>query len=153
MMIRRMEERDLNQVCAIENDMFSMPWTQQSFLDSLLILDNIYLVAEKETSIVGYCGVWVIANEGQINNIAVKKEYQNQGIGKQILQFLFREGQKKQIQQFTLEVRKSNQIAILLYQTLGFVNLGIRPNFYERPKEDAVIMTVITYRKDEITLV
>ena len=147
-MVRRMAIEDLKQVCAIENATFSMPWSYQSFLDSLNKKNNIYLVAEENNIILGYCGVWVIEKEGQINNIAVKEEYRNQGVGNQILQFLLKEGKNEEIEQFTLEVRKSNVNAISLYKKLGFLNLGIRPNFYEKPREDAVIMTVITSRND-----
>ena len=153
MIVRRMKKKDLEQVCAIENETFSMPWSYQSILDSLLVKDNIYLVAVENDSVIGYCGVWVIANEGQINNIAVKKQNRNQGVGGKMLQFLFKEGRAKQIEQFTLEVRKSNENAIKLYDKFGFVKVGIRPGFYEKPQEDAVIMTVITSRKEESALI
>jgi len=153
MIVRRMIKEDLQQVCDIESETFSMPWTFQSFLDSLLIKDNIYLVAVENNSIIGYCGVWVVAKEGQINNIAVRKQNQNLGVGNQMLQFLFKEGKAEKIEQFTLEVRKSNVNAINLYNKFGFVNVGIRPSFYEKPQEDAVIMTVITSRKEESALI
>jgi len=153
MIVRRMKKEDLEQVCAIENETFSMPWSYQSFLDSLLVKDNIYLVALEGDSVIGYCGVWVIAKEGQINNVAVKKQNRNQGVGGKMLQFLFEEGKEEKIEQFTLEVRKSNVNAIKLYDKFGFVNVGIRPHFYEKPQEDAVIMTVITSRKEESALI
>lgn len=143
---RRMEETDLKQVVLIEKDNFSMPWSYESFQSSRRKKENIYLVAEENGQIAGYCGVWVVAGEGQINNIAVRKDRQNQGIGRGLLTSLFEEGSKNKVESFTLEVRKSNINAIALYQKMGFKELGIRKDFYERPREDAIIMTVITSR-------
>lgn len=148
MVFRKMEKEDLEQVCKIEKDSFTLPWSYKSFSESLKKEANLYLVAEEKEEILAYCGVWVIAGEGQINNIAVKKEKQSEGIGSALLCFLFKEGKQRQIQQFTLEVRESNKKAIRLYEKMGFEKLGIRPGFYERPKEDAWIMTVITSMKD-----
>lgn len=146
MTVQRMSKEDLEQVCELEKTIFSMPWSYQSFMDSLEKKENIYLVAVEDKEVIGYCGVWVIEKEGQINNIAVKRECRNQGVGNHILQALLEEGKKQEIEQFTLEVRKSNKHAIALYEKNGFSSLGIRPNFYEKPQEDAIIMTVITAR-------
>lgn len=151
--IRRMRESDLEQVCTLEKEVFSLPWSYQSFLESMRNPDNIYLVAEEKGQLTGYCGVWVVAGEGQINNIAVKEQYRNQGIGAMMLRYLFTLGSVQNVEQFTLEVRSSNIRAIHLYEKMGFVKLGIRPNFYERPSEDAVIMSVITSRKEESALI
>lgn len=133
----------MQQVCSLEKEIFSLPWSYQSFLKSMSDSDNIYLVAEEDEQLIGYCGVWVVAGEGQINNIAVKEQYRNQGIGAEILRYLFNLGSMQNVEQFTLEVRRSNIGAIRLYEKMGFVKLGIRPNFYERPSEDAVIMSVM----------
>lgn len=148
MMFRRMKEDDLLQVCSIENETFSIPWSFKSFRDSFNKGLNLYFVAEENNIILAYCGVWVVLDEGQINNIAVKKERQGQGIGSKLLRFLLEEGSKQGILYFSLEVRKSNERAIALYQNSGFEIKGQRPSFYDKPKEDALIMTVITSRKD-----
>lgn len=148
MRIRNMEQADLERVSALEQESFSMPWSKEAFQDALKMKDSIYLVVEEASEIIAYCGVWVILDEGQINNVAVSAHYRNQGVGYKLLHYLLEEGEKKGIGQFTLEVRKSNSPAIHLYEKLGFQSLGIRPDFYEHPVEDAVIMTVITSRKD-----
>lgn len=140
MVIRRMTEADLPQVCAIEKDSFSEPWSMESFEKSLREANNYYIVVEIDKEIVAYCGYWGIAGEGQIYNVAVKKEYRRQHIGYKMLKALLEEATKKGIRFFTLEVRASNQAAIGLYESLGFKPAGIRRDFYSKPREDAVIM-------------
>lgn len=140
MKIRPMVNKDLEQVCEIENDTFSEPWSYNSFSNSLTSRDNTYLVAEEDGEILGYCGMWGTVDEGQITNIAVKKEYRNRKIGYKLLKTLMEYGRDNGLIAFTLEVRKGNDIARQLYKSLGFVDDGVRKNFYSKPKEDAVIM-------------
>lgn len=139
-LIRSMEIEDLEQVCNIENQIFSKPWTREGFLSSLSDSNNIYLVVQRNDEIVGYCGLWGVVGEGQINNVAVKSLFRGQGIGQCMLTKLLQEGKKNSLTSFTLEVRESNAVAIGLYERLGFQPVGIRKNFYEEPREGAVIM-------------
>lgn len=138
--IRRMEESDLKEVSSIENAVFTLPWSYESFLKTLTSEDTIYLVAEWKGKIVGYLGIWTVLDEGDITNVAVKEDCRNQGIGQLLLSEGIRQAKNQGIKDLTLEVRKSNQAAIFLYEKNGFENVGIRPNFYEHPKEDAIIM-------------
>lgn len=138
--IRRMLLEDLDEVMEIEVQSFSVPWTRQDFGDSIEKKDAIYLVAISEGHIVGYCGLWGIVDEGQINNVAVKQEYRNRSIGASLLQALLKEGMKEGLIAFTLEVRVGNASAISLYRKMGFEEAGIRKNYYRNPKEDALIM-------------
>lgn len=140
MQIRKMTSSDVEQVVKIEEDTFSIPWSARSFLDTLERLDTIYLVAEDEGAILGYCGLWQSFEEGEIPNVAVAKEARRQGIGRKMLETLFQYGKEAGVEAFTLEVRESNQPAIHLYESLGFESVGIRKGFYEKPKENAVIM-------------
>jgi ribosomal-protein-alanine N-acetyltransferase len=140
MIIREMKEADIPFVCDIESSIFSKPWSASSFRSSIKDTNNIYLVVEDEEQIIGYCGLWGIVGEGQINNVAVKKEYRNKGIGKKMLQRLLELGKENGLEEFTLEVRVSNKNAIQLYKSLSFKDAGIRRNFYEEPVEDAIIM-------------
>lgn len=143
MIIRQMKLSDIEQVYKIERETFSMPWSKKDFetavKDENLNYFNIYLVAE-EQEILGYCGLWGVAGEGQINNVAVKAECRNKNIGKAMLQKLMEIGKEKELDSFTLEVRVSNVSAIKLYHNLGFIDAGIRKGFYDSPKEDAIIM-------------
>lgn len=138
--IRQMEKKDLNQVSEIEKSIFSLPWSMNSFMEVLQKENTIYLVAEDGDQIVGYCGLWNILSEGEITNVAVREEYRKRRIGYNLLKELLKQGKDRGIEAFTLEVRESNGGAIHLYESFGFEVAGIRKGFYERPKEDALIM-------------
>jgi len=142
MQIRKMTMEDLQQVCAIENETFSDPWSEEDFRNSLQEANNAYLLAELDGVIAGYCGYWGIAGEGYIYNVAVKQEFRRRGLGYQMLKTLIDESADRGITSFTLEVRASNEPAIRLYESLGFESAGLRKDFYRKPKEDAVIMWV-----------
>lgn len=140
MTIRKMKPEDLPEVCAIEQETFSDPWSEEDFKSSLREANNDYLVVELGGKIAGYCGYWGIAGEGYIYNVAVRKEFRRQRIGYQMLKTLLEESSGRGITSFTLEVRYSNEAAIRLYESLGFTRAGVRKDFYTKPKEDAVIM-------------
>lgn len=137
---RRMEERDLEQVVAIETATFSMPWSREAFLESMNNPSHVYVVAAEGETIFGYCGMWGIAGEGQINNVAVRKDARGRGTGFEMMEFVLLEGERQGLEVFTLEVRESNAAAIHVYEKVGFKNVGIRKDFYDLPKENAVIM-------------
>lgn len=142
MRIRRMKQEDIEEVCEIEKSIFSMPWKKKDFLDSIQKQTNLYLIAEVEGNIVGYCGLWGIVGEGQINNVAIRREYRGCGIASEMLKQLLEKAREMGLEEFTLEVRESNQSAICLYQKLGFQKEGIRENFYQNPIENAIIMWI-----------
>lgn len=139
-MIRRMEARDLAQVSANEALCFSMPWSLRAFSDVLAREEMIFLVAEEEGRIVGHCGVTNVLGEGNITNVAVHPDYRKRGIGRKMLARLLQEGRKAGITAFTLEVREGNKEAVYLYEKAGFVTEGVRRGFYDKPKENALIM-------------
>ncbi|MBR2402368.1 MAG: ribosomal protein S18-alanine N-acetyltransferase, partial [Lachnospiraceae bacterium] len=103
---------------------------------------SLYLVAKIEDEVVGCCGVTIVCGEGNINNVVVDEAYRGQGIAFAMMQELLNQGRQQGSVEFTLEVRVSNAPAIHLYEKLGFVSEGIRPRFYERPVEDAMIMWI-----------
>lgn len=138
--IRAMEEKDIKQVAAIEEENFSRPWSYTAFSDSIKKENRIYLVAVEGERVLGYCGLWIVLEEGEITNVSIDKSYRNQGLGGQLLETLFVFGKKKNVNAYTLEVRSSNKAAIHLYEKKGFHREGSRKNFYEMPTEDAVIM-------------
>jgi len=140
MKIRRMREEDVEKVAALEAQIFTKPWSYKSFMDSLCLPNAIYVVALKNEEVLGYCGLYCILNEASITNVAVKEDVRNMGIGYGMMKELLYEAKHKGMEAATLEVRKSNEAAIHLYEQLGFENSGIRKDFYSEPKEDAVIM-------------
>ena len=141
-MIRRMEKRDLPQVEAIEISLFSDAWSEQGFEDTLNLPYAISLVAidEAEDTILGYIIMYVSFEEGEISNVAVAKSAQNRGIGSALMQAILEKGLEESVTRFILEVRVSNTPAIALYKKFGFTEIGIRRDFYEKPREDALIM-------------
>ena len=138
--VRKMQPEDLLQVCEIEKDNFSLPWSEKSFLDSMERNDTLFLVALNGEEVAGYLGCYCVAGEGEITNVAVKSSYRRQGIGGKLLETLYEEAKALQTYEFFLEVRESNEAAIGLYSRQGFVKEGVRKNFYEQPVENAVIM-------------
>lgn len=138
--IRKMEERDLEQVSRLEAENFSMPWSVDSFREMVSHPDALYLVAVDRGNICGTCGVRNISGEGEITNVVIREEYRGSGLAQKMLLDLISQGEKMGITAYTLEVRKSNAVAIHVYEKIGFVSEGIRPHFYEKPDEDAVIM-------------
>lgn len=136
---RRMTPGDVPYISKLEEQTFSMPWSAESFLEMISKEDARYYVAERDGQLLGGCGVLMIAGEGNITNVVISPEARNQGIGTAMLQHLLQEGEREGLTAFTLEVRVSNAAAIHVYEKLGFVSAGIRPNFYEKPAEDALI--------------
>ncbi len=140
LIIRPMERKDVETVSRIEAEAFSMPWSSAAYEKVLQDDKCMYLVAALDDTVVGMCGVMNLLGEGDINNVAVMAQVRGQGIGKAMLEELIRRGEESGITDFTLEVRDGNLAAIALYEKLGFVTEGIRPGFYDKPKEDARIM-------------
>lgn len=140
MIIREMQESDLLQVAAIEKANFSVPWSLESFRESMELEHTIYMVAEEQENIMGYCGMYRVFNEGEIVNMAVAEAYRRRKVASQLLEQLFAQSSELKVDNFFLEVRESNQPAIQLYKKLGFTEAGIRKNFYEKPRENAIFM-------------
>ncbi len=140
LLVRPMEERDLLEVSGIEQEAFSTPWSCQSFRESLGLAHAIFLTAEYGGEVVGYCGCYQSLEEGEITNVAVKPAMRGRGIAKALLEELFDRCRLHGMKRLFLEVRASNESAACLYESLGFVQGGIRRNFYEKPREDAVMM-------------
>lgn len=141
--IKHMTAAETAQVAEIAAEAFSQPWTKQGFDESLSGEDNFFLLCMEEEHVLGYCGLYMAADEGEIINVAVKHAYKGQGIADKLMQEMLAEGEKHGITRFFLEVRVSNTPAIRLYEKHGFTRQGIRKNFYENPKEDAYVMNRI----------
>lgn len=137
---KKMLPEDAAAVAVIERMIFSQPWSEKGFLDSLESPDTLYLVVKVQGVIVGYCGLLQSFEEADITNVAVHPEWRGRGIAYQMLQTLMEQGKTRGIERYTLEVRVSNASAIHVYEKLGFTSVGVRKNFYDMPREDAMIM-------------
>ncbi len=138
--IEKMIKSHINEVLAVENTSFTIPWARKSFESELENEIAVYLVAKIDDKVVGYAGFHKVLDEGFITNIAVLKDFRNNGVGSMLLNELIREAYEDEIFSITLEVRKSNIIAQNLYSKYGFVEAGIRKGYYSDNGEGAVIM-------------
>lgn len=127
----------------IENECFSEPWSKKSLEELLDCSYAVYFVAEdEERGVVGYGGMYVLADTGAINNIGVLSEYRRCGIASRLLEALITASEERGLCDMTLEVRQSNLAAIGLYEKYGFKKDGIRRNYYKKPTENAVLYTL-----------
>lgn len=144
MTVREMQLDDLAEVMVIENENFSVPWTEMGFFSFLLRDDTMFLVAEEDGKILGYMGIMMVLDEGEITNVSVSKYARRRGIGRALVGEMIRQMKRRGIVILHLEVRKSNDPAIELYRSFGFVKDGERKMYYEEPVEDAVLMSCHT---------
>lgn len=138
--LRQMEKTDAAGVERIEKESFAIPWSRQSFWEEALNERAYYLVAVWQEEIIGYAGIWLVAGEGQITNIAVAPVWRGRGVGRKLFTKLLLIAKERGAESATLEVRPSNRVALALYESLGFVDCGRRPGYYQDNGEDAVIM-------------
>lgn len=146
--IERMTRVDVAQVEAIEQEIFSVPWSEKSFIDACETKENVYIVCKDNGKVLGYCGMWTVLGEGNITNMAVAKEYRRQGIAKLLMSEMERISiEENGVYVFFLEVRQSNENAKKLYEKMGYKPIGTRKRFYEKPVEDAIVMSKMTVTK------
>lgn len=138
--IRRMQHSDLDQVYAIENVSFTCPWTRESFRRLLPRNDVDMLVAGMAAGVAGYAIVWYAADDAELGNLAVAPEWRRRGVGGHLLDAAIGQARLRGARRLFLEVRVSNAAAEALYRSRGFVPVGIRPRYYQRPVEDAQLM-------------
>jgi len=135
-----MQEKDIKQIAELEKRIFSIPWSVATLEKSFAKDNYIFIVAAKEDLIIGYAGMYIVKTEGNITNIAVAKEYRRQKIATDLLIELIGYAKGRGVQDMVLEVRCSNHNAIALYSQFGFINRGVRKDFYKQPTEDGIIM-------------
>ena len=141
LVFRKMTLEDLPQIMQIEQDSFSIPWTQDAFYNELT--NNMfaqYMAVELAGEVIGYAGMWIIVDEAHITNIAILSKYRGQGIGKLLMHEITKTARFLGAVKMTLEVRVNNIAAQNLYRQFGFEDAGIRPRYYSDNNEDALIM-------------
>jgi ribosomal-protein-alanine N-acetyltransferase len=138
--IRRAEERDLDDVAAIERSVFNDPWSRRSFVDLVGERQVIFLVAADGDTVVGYAIVLLAGVEAELANLAVARLMQKQGLGERLLGDALSAARDRGSREVFLEVRESNAPAMALYSSAGFEAVGRRVRYYARPIEDAIVM-------------
>ena len=136
-------EELLPQIQQIEQQSFSVPWTDAMLRMQLQPDSHVFLTAETENgAVVGYVGMLYVLDEGYISNVAVRPDHRRRGIAEALLAALEARGRALMLSFLTLEVREGNAAAIALYEKRGYRIAGRRKNYYEKPTEDALIMTL-----------
>ena len=128
------------QIAELEQVCFTDPWPDQAIRSELTNPLSLWLVALDGETVIGYVGCQTVLGEADIMNVAVSPDYRRQGIAEALLQYLQTILKIKEVHSLTLEVRASNAPAIALYEKLGYLQVGRRPNYYHKPKEDALIL-------------
>ena len=139
--IREMQESDIKEIADLEKECFSEPWSEASLRDELTNETARFYVLRDDEKLLGYIGSNNICNEVYITNVAVNKECRGKGYGKILVNHLIKQSEVEKAFFITLEVRKSNENAIALYEKCGFKLIGERKNFYSKPTENALIYT------------
>jgi ribosomal-protein-alanine N-acetyltransferase len=140
--IERLTHADIDDVLALEESAFTSPWTRDMYLREL---DNAgvsycYLARDEQRRAVGFCSFWRVVDELHINNLAVLPEFRRARIGSMLLDFVLKKGAELGARRATLEVRRSNESARLLYERFGFSVAGVRAAYYSKPVEDALVL-------------
>jgi ribosomal-protein-alanine N-acetyltransferase len=138
--ISLMRPRDLPEVMELERESFTWPWSEEFFLDELSRDFSYIFLAKGPGGLVGFICFWVLVDEMHILNVAVRKNYRRKGIAGTLAMEAMKFAKAHGARSATLEVREKNTAAIKLYEKMGFVRAGLRRNYYDSPRDNAVIM-------------
>jgi len=147
--IRPMTPADLAGVSAVEQAAYQFPWSPGIFRDCLLAGYPSFVLVD-DTMVIGYAIMSVAAGEAHILNICVHSDYQRKNFGRRMLRMLLDRAKESEVDSVYLEVRPSNEAGLSLYRAEGFVEVGIRPRYYQaaRGREDAVILALTLFPSD-----
>lgn len=139
--IEKLGENHIEKLALIEKECFSTPWSENALREELENFHARFLVAVCDGEVSGYIGAHNILGEVYITNVAVSEKHRRKGMGEKLINSLISLCESENAEFITLEVRESNKPAINLYKKMNFKDVGKRKNFYENPKEDAILMT------------
>jgi [ribosomal protein S18]-alanine N-acetyltransferase len=133
---------EIDSILAIEHASFTNPWTREMYHAELENrgVSFCFLARHPDGRTVGFCSVWRVLDELHINNLAVLPEYRRAGVATALLERALEQGAASGALRATLEVRRSNDPARLLYERFGFTVAGIRRGYYTKPVEDALVL-------------
>ena len=135
-------QTQLEQIEKIEQQCFSCPWTLDQLRSQLSDDRHVFLAAvDAGGTVLGYVGMMFVLDEGYISNVAVAPDFRRQGVADALISALMTRAEELNLAFVTLEVRAGNEPAKALYAIHGFVPVGRRKNYYDLPKEDAILMT------------
>ena len=135
-----MTDADVQGVAAVEEDVFTTAWSLEMFAAEMNNTLTTYLLVCMDEEIIGFAGFWLVVDEAQVTNIAIKQDWQSRGYGRVLVSRLMQEARNKGALTISLEVRESNKRARKLYEKLGFKEAGIRSGYYLDNRENAIWM-------------
>ena len=138
--LEQMTDAHVAQIARLEKQCFSDPWSEKSVASELNNRLSLWLVALDGATVAGYIGSQSVGDEADMMNVAVHPDYRRRGIARELVMGLVAALGEKGVHSLALEVRASNAPAIALYEQLGFIQVGLRPNYYRNPKENALIL-------------
>jgi [ribosomal protein S18]-alanine N-acetyltransferase len=140
--IRTAVRSDLAAFVELEQACFAVPWSEESLRHDLEDHPEAFYLAAcaPDGAVIGYAAFWRAAGEGMVTNVAVAPAWRGKGVGRKLLASLMNQATRENLSSLTLEVRVSNGPAINLYESAGFIAIGIRRGYYEDNHEDAIIM-------------
>jgi ribosomal-protein-alanine N-acetyltransferase len=133
---------EIDTILTIEQASFTNPWTREMYVAELKNrgVSFFYRARAADGRVVGFCSFWRVLDELHINNLAVVPEWRRQGVASALLTFVVAEGRRLGARRAMLEVRRSNEAALYLYERFGFTVMGVRSNYYTNPVEDALVL-------------
>jgi len=139
-MVRWADAGDLEAVAELERLCFSIPWSPAAIEEAFSNELYRFAVAEERGEIVGYANFRIVADEGEIERVAVHPDFRRRGYGRKLMEAMVGYSREKGVRDMTLDVRVNNEKAINLYESCGFSEEGRRKDYYREPTEDAIIM-------------
>jgi [ribosomal protein S18]-alanine N-acetyltransferase len=140
---RRMAQGDVQRVAELEAESFTCPWTADSFAH---LLDrhgcDLWVLDDPEVGVVGYAVLWCVGDQGELANFAVAPSHREKGHGAHLLTRMLEVARERKVERIYLEVRVSNAAAEGLYRSFGFSEIGRRKKYYDKPVEDALLMSL-----------
>ncbi|MGH7810249.1 MAG: ribosomal protein S18-alanine N-acetyltransferase [Candidatus Binatia bacterium] len=139
---RPMTIADMDEIMAIERISYRFPWSQGFFLQELQVACARSILAEVEGRIIGYVLFWLLPGAIDIHNVAIHEDFRRRGFARLLLGKVLAQASAQSINRVTLEVRRSNVPAQKLYESMGFLTIGVRKGYYSDDGEDALAMTL-----------
>lgn len=147
MIIENMDKKHLNGVLKVEESCFTHPWSKESFESELKKSESFKFVALEEDEVIGFAILEAVLDEGNLLDIAVDENHRRKGVARLLFEEMLEKAKENELSFITLEVRSSSTPAIALYEAMGFEKVGVRKNYYNKPTEDALLMTKY-FKKD-----
>jgi ribosomal-protein-alanine N-acetyltransferase len=142
-LIRPMRAEDVETVLGIESRVFTTPWQTETFMGLIgRPGSELWVMEHPVAGIVAYAVLWCILDQGELANIAVRPDHLGQGYASQLLRRVLDIARGREVETIYLEVRASNTRAVELYERFGFSQIGVRKMYYDKPREDALVMRI-----------